>query len=297
MEAIREGSFWEKINKGEKVVVVELDPPVTSDISKYMSGAKILADAGIDMLTISDSPAAVARMDSSMLATRVKGELGITVLPHLTCRDRNGIAMKALLMGLSANGIRNVLIVTGDPMINEVCENVKNERYKSVFEMYSRQMAEHIRSLYGKEIEAPFNMFGALNVNAVNFEVELERAEKKIKAGMCGLLTQPVLTDKAVENVKLARERLSCKILGGIMPIVSKRNAEFMNKNISGIKVSEEIIKQYDEKNKEEASELAISISCDFVKKISGYVDGYYIITPFSRTDIVTKIMNKIKEA
>lgn len=295
MEMVREGSFWEKINRGEKAMVVELDPPSTSDISKYMESAKTLADAGIDMLTISDSPAAVARMDSSMLATRVKGELGLTVLPHLTCRDRNGIAMKALLMGLSANGIRNVLIVTGDPMVSEVCENVKNERYKSVFEMYSRQMAEHIRSLYGKEIEIPFNMFGALNVNAVNFEVELERAEKKIEAGMCGLLTQPVLTDKAVENIKLARERLSCKILGGIMPVVSKQNAEFMNKNISGIEVGEEIIRQYDGKNKEEASDLAVSISLDFASKISDYVDGYYIMTPFMRTDIVKELICKIE--
>ena len=295
MEAIREGSFWEKIDRGEKAVVVELDPPTTSDISKYMAGAKALADAGIDMLTISDSPAAVARMDSSMLATRVKGELGLTVLPHLTCRDRNGIAMKALLMGLSANGIRNVLIVTGDPMVSEVCENVKNEKYKSVFEMHSRQMAESIRSLYGKEIENPFNMFGALNVNAVNFEVELERAKKKIEAGMCGLLTQPVLTDEAVQNIRIAREKLPCKILGGIMPIVSKRNAEFMNKNISGIRVDKKIFDLYDGKNKEEANELAVSISLGYASKISDYVDGYYIMTPFMRTDIVKELICKIE--
>lgn len=109
-------------------------------------------------------------------------------------------------------------------------------------------------------------------------------------------LTQPVLTEVAFENLKKAKETLSAKILGGIIPIVSHRNACFMNNEISGINVSEEIIERYEGKEREEASVLAVEISNEIAKKISPYVDGYYIITPFNRVEIIEKIVQRIQE-
>jgi len=133
-----------------------------------------------------------------------------------------------------------------------------------------------------------------LNVNAVNFEHQLKHAQKKIENGVTTLFTQPILTQKAFENLKLAKNTLNAKIMGGIIPIVSYRNACFMNNEISGINVADEIIEMYKDLSKEEAAELAVKISAQIAEKISDYVDGYYLITPFKRVEIIEKIIEKI---
>ena len=119
--------------------------------------------------------------------------------------------------------------------------------------------------------------------------------KKKINSGVSMFLTQPVLSTQAVENLKRAREELSAKILGGVLPIVSHNNACFINNEISGINVAEEIIEQYRGTSKEEAGSLAVDISTEMAESIYPYVDGYYLIMPFKRIDIVSKIINNLK--
>ena len=112
--AKRENTFRNKLESGKKVIAVELDSPLNSDLTKFMDGAIRLKEHGVDIMTIADCPIARARMDSSILACKLKRELNMDVLPHLTCRDRNINATKALLLGLNAEGVDNVLVVTGD---------------------------------------------------------------------------------------------------------------------------------------------------------------------------------------
>jgi len=163
-----------------------------------------------------------------------------------------------------------------------------------MFSFNSAVLAKHITTLNEETFKNPFNVCAALNVNAINFEAELNQARKKIASGVSVFLTQPVLTKEAVENLKLAKKTLDAKILGGIIPVVSYRNACFMNNEISGIRVSEEITDLYKEVSKEEATELAVKISVDIAKEIAPYVDGYYIITPFKRIDIVERIIKNL---
>ena len=98
-----------------------------------------------------------------------------------------------------------------------------------------------------------------------------------------------------LENLKEARHQLNCRILGGIIPVVSSRNARFMNSEIIGIDVDESIIERYEGKSREECTQLAIEISTDIARKIEPYVDGYYLVTPFSRVDIITEIVRNIR--
>lgn len=288
---IEKSDFFEKLTSNKKPIAVELDPPASVEIDDFLNGAKLLKNSGIDLITIADCPVARARMDSSLLACKLKRELGINVMPHMTCRDRNINASKALLLGLNMEKITDVLIITGDPIPTE-----QRSEVKAVYEFNSRMMTNHITKLNETLFESPFYLFGALNINATNFQVQLRLAKQKIANGTRGFFTQPVLSEKALENIKIAKEELEVPIVGGIMPIVSHRNACFINNEIPGIDVCEEIVDLYVDKTREECSELAVKISTKIAEEITPYIDGYYLITPFKRVDIISKIVENIKK-
>lgn len=282
--------FWEKLTSKGKPIAVELDPPENASLDKFMAGAQRLKDAGVDILTIADCPIARARMDSSLLACKVKRELDMDVLPHMTCRDRNLNATKALLLGLYAERVRNVLLVTGDPI-----PSAERDEVKTVYQFNSRKLSAFVSELGRQTLPGGFHIFGALNLNAKNFDVQLKLAKDKIKNGMVGFLTQPVLSENAIENLKRARKELDTYILGGLIPIVSERNARFMNSEVNGISVDSSIIESYAGKDRAQSEELAIRITTDFAKRIEDLVDGYYIMTPFNRTSLVAKIIGNLK--
>ena len=290
-----EDAFLKKLNAGEKVIAIELDSPRNADLTGYLDGARKLQAAGADLLTIADCPIAQARMDSSLVACRVHRELGMCTLPHMTCRDRNLNATKALLLGLYAEGVREVLAITGDPIPTAERDEVKN-----VYQFNSRKLAQYIVSLAGegREMPSPMTVFGALNLNARNFDVELRRAGEKLENGMSGFLTQPVLSEQAVENLRHTRETLGsrAKILAGIMPVVSQRNAIFMENEINGIHVEEEIIQQFAGLDRAQGEELGLEISLKMARKALPYADGFYLMTPFNRVALMERLIARLKE-
>ena len=290
-----EDAFLRKLNAGEKVIAIELDSPRTADLAGYLEGAKKLQAAGADLLTIADCPIAQARMDSSLVACRVHRELGLCTLPHMTCRDRNLNATKALLLGLYAEGVREVLAITGDPIPTAERDEVKN-----VYQFNSRKLAQYIVSLAGegREMPGPMTVFGALNLNARNFDVELRRAKEKLENGMSGFLTQPVLSAQAVENLKKSRETLGAdaKILAGIMPVVSQRNAIFMENEINGIHVEDWIIEKFAGLDRAQGEELGLAISLEMAKAALPYADGLYLMTPFNRVALMERLIGRLKQ-
>ena len=290
-----EDAFLRKLNAGEKVIAIELDSPRNADLTGYLEGAKKLQAAGADLLTIADCPIAQARMDSSLVACRVHRELGLCTLPHMTCRDRNLNATKALLLGLYAEGVREVLAITGDPIPTAERDEVKN-----VYQFNSRKLAQYIVSLAGegREMPGPMTVFGALNLNARNFDVELRRAREKLENGMSGFLTQPVLSAQAVENLKKSRETLGAdaKILAGIMPVVSQRNAIFMENEINGIHVEDWIIEKFAGLDRAQGEELGLAISLEMAKAALPYADGLYLMTPFNRVALMERLIGRLKQ-
>ena len=289
-----EDAFLRKLNAGEKVIAIELDSPRNADLTGYLEGAKKLQAAGADLLTIADCPIAQARMDSSLVACRVHQELGLCTLPHMTCRDRNLNATKALLLGLYAEGVREVLAITGDPIPTAERDEVKN-----VYQFNSRKLAQYIVSLAGegREMPSPITVFGALNLNARNFEVELRRAAEKLENGMSGFLTQPVLSAQAVENLKKTRETLGerAKILAGILPVVSQRNAIFMENEVNGIHVDEAIIQKFEGLDRTAGEELGLEVSVQAAKAAAPYADGFYLMTPFNRVALMERLIARLR--
>ena len=287
-------AFLRKLRAGQRVIAVELDSPKDADLTAYLEGARRLQAAGADLLTIADCPIARARMDSSLVACRVHRELGMNVLPHMTCRDRNLNATKALLLGLYAEGVREVLAITGDPIPTAERDEVKN-----VYQFNSRKLAQYIVSLAGegREMSSPITVFGALNLNARNFEVELRRAAEKLENGMSGFLTQPVLSAQAVENLKKARETLGeqAKILAGILPVVSQRNAIFMENEVNGIHVDEAIIQKFEGLDRAAGEELGLEVSVQAAKAAAPYADGFYLMTPFNRVALMERLIARLR--
>ena len=290
----KDDAFLRKLNAGKKVIAIELDSPKDADLNNYLAGAKRLQAAGADLLTIADCPIARARMDSSLVACRVHRELGLCTLPHMTCRDRNLNATKALLLGLYAEGVREVLAITGDPIPTAERDEVKN-----VYQFNSRKLAQYIVSLAGegREMPSPMTVFGALNLNARNFEVELRRAGEKLENGMSGFLTQPVLSEQAVENLRRTRETLGerAKILAGIMPVVSQRNAIFMENEVNGIHVAEDIMEAFAGLDREQGEALGLEISLKMAREALPYADGFYLMTPFNRVALMERLIARLK--
>ncbi len=286
MSEERRNPLWDKLDRGERVICVELDPPADDTIAPFLDGVAALAGAGADAVTIADSPVGRPRADSSLLACKLKRELGVETLPHMTCRDRNEIATKALLLGLSIEGVHNVLLVTGDPVPWD-----RRGEVKSVFNFNSRRLSRYVSGLNETVLKTPFRLFAALDVNAANMDAELRRAREKERCGVSGFLTQPVLSREALDNLKRARACLGSKLLGGVFPVVSHKNAVFLNEQVHGVRVCREIVELYAGKDREEAEALAERISGEIISAITPYTDGVYLMTPFQRVGLMTRLI------
>lgn len=281
----------DKLAAGKRVVAVELDPPSDDRVDLFMEGVRALRDAGADAVTVADCPVGRPRADSSLLACKIRRETGVEPLPHLTCRDRNLNATKALLLGLSMEGVRSVLLVTGDPVPTQDRDEVK-----SVFNFNSRKLIRYVSGLTGQGLSAPFQIFAALNVNAPNFAKQLELAREKEEAGAAGFLTQPVHSPRALDNLARAREALNGYILGGVFPIVSHRNALFLNNEVAGVSVPEEIVARYEGLDREAAEALALELSVKTARDMAPCTDGWYLMTPFRRVGLVARILAQLRE-
>lgn len=279
----------EKLDSGKRVLAVELDPPANDDVRSFLDGVRVLKDAGADAITIADCPVGRPRADSSLLACKIHREIGVEPIPHMTCRDRNLNATKALLLGLSMEGVHNVLLVTGDPIPTEDRDEVR-----SVFNFNSRKLIRYVSGLADTALSTPFLIFGALNVNAVNFAVQLKLAQEKEDAGVYGFLTQPVHSERALDNLKKARETLNGKILGGIFPVISHKNALFLNNEVTGVSIPEEMVARYEGTDKDTAEEIAVETSLKIAGEMRDITDGYYLMTPFRRVALMKRIMEQL---
>ena len=285
-----ENLFRNKLEHGKKPIVVEFDPPKDLNMKRYMENVKALSNSGADGITIADCPVARVRVDASLTAYKIKNEIGIEPIVHMTCRDRNVNASKALLLGLNLENILNIITITGDPV-----PTAEKDEVKSVFQFNSTKFAALVSDMNEKVFTNKMNIGAALNINANKFDLEIKRAQAKEKAGVNVFYTQPAISRTAVENLKIARKELKSYIMGGVMPIVSYKNALFMNSEASGIRLDDEIIERYKGLEREAASRLAVEITSDFMRQIADDVDGYYIITPFSRVEIVGELVQLFK--
>ena len=283
----------QKLERGEKIFVVELDPPFDANDTKLMDGASLLRDIGVDMITLADSPLARPRADSIASAIKMRYTRQMEAMPHISCRDKNVIAHRAQLLGMHMNGLRHALIVTGDPIARGDRESIK-----SVFNFNSIKLMKYVQTM-NQEVfgNRPIYYGGALNHNNGSADNIAARMRLKMEAGAQWFLTQPIYGQDDIDRLRELKEKSGGRIIAGIMPLVSRKNALFIKNEMPGIHVPEHVLEQYEEGMSREAYEdVAAAISVDLMKRLEDVCDGYYMMTPFNRAALIKRIILQAKK-
>ena len=283
--------FFEEENgtvKNKKLIAVELAPPADADDEKLLEAAHILQKSDVDVLTFPDSPSGRTRIDSVLMAEKVRHETGMCVMPHICCRDKNAIAMRSLFLGAHINDINNMLIITGDPVPSMVRETVK-----AVFNFDSVGLMNIAKDMNEESFaDSPLVYGGAINQGRRNLDIEIKRVKRKMEAGAQFFFTQPVFCKEDADRVRKIKEETGARILCGIMPLISRRNALFMKNEIAGIAVTDELIAHSPEKGtREEGEAVGVAIAREVMDYTKDFVDGYYFSFPFNRVYLLEKIL------
>jgi len=282
------------------VISVEIDPPRGLDPSKALQAARMMREHGVDAINIADGPRASARMSPMALATLIEKEVNSETLLHYCCRDRNLLGMQADLIGAHALGLRNVLIITGDPP--------KLGDYPSataVFDVDSIGLVRIVRNLnHGLDLAGnplaagtSFTIGVGVNPGAMDLNTEIDRFYEKVEAGAEYALTQPVYESSLLENFLHRTRDLDIPILVGILPLSSYKNAEFLHNEVPGMRVPSAIRDQLKRATTGEAArELGITIARKALHDCADLprVKGAYIMPPFGRYEAVLKILEDL---
>ena len=277
--------------KDKKLIAVELAPPFGADDKKLLEAAHMLKGLGVDVLTFPDSPSGRTRIDSVLMAQKVKNVTGFEVMPHICCRDKNAIAMRSTFLGASINGINNFLIITGDPipvMARQVVKSVFNFDSVGLMRIADEMNSEALK-------DSPLTYGGAINQSRRRIESEIKRVQKKMEAGAEFFLTQPVFTAEDAKRLRRVKEETGARILCGIMPLVSRKNALFMKNEISGVNVTDEVIERYPENaDREDGENVGVELAKEMIAATRDFADGYYFSFPFNRTYLLKRIIQEV---
>ncbi len=280
------------------VVTVELEAPRGFDCEKAVAGARRVAAAGADAVSLAENPLARIRLGNIALARRIQEETGTEAIVHVTCRDRNLIGLHSELMGAHLLGIRNLLAVTGDPVA------VGGESgATSVFDLNSIGLLELIsalnsgRSLLGTELQgrSRFLAGAAFNPNLPQIDGQLRRLEKKMVAGARFIQTQPVYDPQLLDRLLERTESFGVPILVGLLPLVSERNAEFLHNEVPGISLPPAVRQRLRGKNGAEGIGEGMAIARELIEVGAGRVGGWYLIPPFGKVELAVELLATIR--
>ena len=289
-----------RLDDREFVISMEIVPPRGHDPAKAIDTAHKLAEKGIDCVNIPDGPRASARMSAMSLAVILHTQANIEPILHYTCRDRNLLGMQSDLLGMYAQGIRNILLITGDPpKLGDYPDAT------AVFDVDSIGLTNVVNYLNSgidigeKRLKEPtgFLLGVGANPGAINIDYEISRFEWKVDAGAEFAITQPVLEIKLLEEFLKRIEHCRIPILAGIWPFYSLRNAEFMHNEVPGATVPEEIMKRMrdaQEVGAESARKEGVAIAQEILREIKGMVQGIQISPPLGKYELALEVLKAL---
>lgn len=282
------------------LISVEIDPPKGLDPAATLEAARIMKINGVDAINIADGPRASARMSPMTLAVLMEKRVGIETILHYCCRDRNLLGMQSDLIGAHAMGLKNLLIITGDPpKLGDYPDATAVYDVDSIGLVRIVKRMNGGRDMTGKPLGAVtgFTIGVGANPGAIDLETEVRRFHEKVRAGAEYVLTQPIYEADLLERfLELTRES-PIPVLAGILPLSSYKNAEFLHNEVPGMQIPDRIRDMMKNAPSGEASrELGIKISQETLLAVREIprVAGAYIMPPFGRYDPVIKILEAL---
>jgi homocysteine S-methyltransferase len=292
-------NFAGKIARGEFVTSVEIVPPRGVDASKMLRDTQALKDAGVDAVNVPDGPRAQSRMGALLTSLLIEQQVGIETVTHYCCRDRNLLGMLSDLLGAAAIGLKNMLIITGDPPKMGPYPNAT-----AVFDIDAIGLTNLVNKLNhgldpgGNAIGAPtaFAIGVGVNPGAIDLEHELKRFTWKVEAGAEYAITQPVFDVEQLEAFLAKLDTNRIPIIAGIWPLVSVRNAEFLANEVPGVTVPQHVIdrmRSANDKSKEHGVQEGIAIAREMLERVRPSVQGVQVSAPFGKVELALEVFKE----
>ena len=299
-----ERSNWaRKIASRQLVTTVEIVPPRGIDPAKMLAGVRTLKQAGVDAVNVPDGPRAQMRMGVLPTAVLVEQSVGIETVVHYCCRDRNLLGMLSDLLGAHALGLRNLLVITGDPP-----KMGPYPEATAVFDIDSIGLTNLVSRLNSgldpgnNPIGEPTSFAIGVGVNpgAVDLDYELNRFYWKVEAGAEYAITQPVFDPQQLVRfiAEIEKRNIWIPIIAGIWPLVSVRNAEFLANEVPGVVVPPEIVQRMrvaNERGKEFAVQEGVTIAREMFREVQPYVQGVQVSAPFGRVPLALQVFADVE--
>lgn len=283
----------------EYIITVELDVPRGLDMSRLLEGASQLKEYGVHCIDISDGARARLRMSPIAVSYLIQEKVGIDVMTHFACRDRNLLAIQADLLGAYALGLRNILAITGDP-----AQIGDYPTATTVWDVDSIGLVRILRrfnegyDLAGNPMGSRTNFLIAVAFNplAPDYSKELDRLHRKVEEGAQLVYTQPLYEEVALERAVTACQELEIPLIVGILPLRSARHAEFFHNEVPGIVIPERIRKKIAELNDEDARKYGIEEAQQFLQKAYPVSQGVYLLPPANNWRVAVQVMEALPD-
>lgn len=298
-QAMSDRSRWgKKIADGEFVTTIEITPPKGANAEGMLKGVETIRNAGVDAVNVPDGPRAQNRMGAMAVAVLVQQRVGIETVLHYCCRDRNLLGMHSDLLGCAALGIHNVLLITGDPPKMGPYPDAT-----AVFDIDSIGLTNMV-SLMNRGLDLGGNPFGdptaftigvGVNPGHVDLDYELRRLEWKAKAGAEYAITQPVFDAAQLERFLQRIESMHLPVVAGIWPLLSYRNAQFMNNEVPGVSVPGDVMERMriaSDRGKEFALREGVAIARETLLRVRDRVAGVQVSAPLGRVDLALQVFD-----
>jgi homocysteine S-methyltransferase len=288
-----------KLSDGKPITCIELTPPRGIDANKIIDSAKLCSEYGIDAINIPDGPRASARLSPLVTALKIEQSSNIETILHICCRDKNLIGLQSDLLGIQALGLRNVLLITGDPpKLGEYPDAT------GVFDLDSVALTRVVHGLNrGLDIaqnELPDQLSLTIGVGAnpaaSDVSREIERFRQKAAAGAEYAITQPVFDPDMFIRFKEAVGGCKLPFVAGIWPFTSFKNAEFMANEVPGVVVPQTLLERMSKATtKEDGRRIGIEIAREMIETLTPHVAGFAVSAPFGNVRIALAALGKIE--
>jgi homocysteine S-methyltransferase len=287
------------MRQGRFVTLVELLPPRGFQVDQVLDRARKLRIRGVDAINIPDGQRGGARPSALSLAVLIEQQAGIETLLHYACRDRNLLGIQSDLLGAHAMGIRNLLLVTGDPgRVGDYPDATAVFDVDSIGLMNLASRLNHACDVGGQTIGAPtaFHLGASFNPAATNLDQELRRFDYKVEAGAEFVLTRPIFDVRGFESVLKRVETAKLPIVAGIFPFESARNAEFLANEVPGVRVPDALLARMRATATPETGVAeGIAVAREIAGQLHGAVQGLQVSTQSGDIEAALAVLDGLR--